>query len=64
MQNVHTTLQRAIAPHAPPPITPTELLELRAKAWAEVERIDACDPNCRRALRDQQQHLASAGVLR
>ena len=64
MQNVHTTVQRALAPLAPPPITPAELLELRAKAWAEVERIEASDSNCRRALRDQQQHLASLGVIR
>lgn len=63
MHNVHTTLQRAIAPHAPPPITPTELLQLRAKAWAEVDRIETSDANCRRALRDQQQHLSSMGVI-
>lgn len=64
MQNVHSTMQRAIAPHAPPPITPTELLELRAKAWAEVERIEANDANCRRALRAQQrqQHPEWTGV--
>jgi hypothetical protein len=63
MHNVHTTMQSAIAPLAPPPITPTELLELRAKAWAEVERIEASDANYRRALRDQQQHLSSLGVI-
>lgn len=64
MLNVNSTMQRAIAPHAPPPITPTELLELRAKAWAEVERIEASDANCRRALHGQQQHQARMGVLR
>lgn len=64
MHNVHTTLQSAIAPLAPPPITPTELLEMRARAWAEVDRIEASDPKYRRALQDQQQHLASVGVLR
>lgn len=63
MHNVHTTMQSAIAPLAPPSITPTELLELRAKAWAEVERIEATDANYRRALRDQQQHLSSLGVI-
>lgn len=60
---MHDTMQRALAPHAPPPITPTELLELRAKAWAEVERIEASSPRFRRALQDQQQHLSSLGEI-
>lgn len=68
MQNVHSTMQRAIAPHAPPPITPEALqaLRARARAWAEVAQIEASDANYHRALLGQQrqQHPEWVGASR
>lgn len=34
-----------------------------AEHWAAVALAEASDPNVLRALRDQQQHLQSTGVL-
>lgn len=63
MQNVHPTLRQYVAPFAPPPIEPDQLQAARAQAWREVQQAEAADPKVLRALRDQQQHLQSVGVL-
>ena len=63
MQNVHPTVQPLLRiPGAPPPITAQELQRLRKQAWAEVAAIEASDPRYHRALVDQVQHNAYAGV--